>query len=308
MIMYKRLELHNHTIESDGNLTPSELIDLMCDDKVDAFALTDHNTISGHIKIQEALAQKNIPLSCIYGMEYTTYYGHILCFDLKEYIPWENINLHNPELLFKAIKEKGALAGIAHPFSYGYPIGCCRFEMTFTDYSCLDFIEIFNNPEPLHEVNEQGLLWWESLILEGHRIAFTSGMDLHSKDSMHGQFATFIEGKENGNIITELKQAIHTQRTWVSKGPLLVIEKNDYTKTLYISIQDTTKPGYVEDDRPYLLSLRTKKETLCFSFNHKAPLIIPYSNLNSSSILIPKLYKDNLEIENLIAVAPVIYL
>ena len=59
--MYKRLELHNHTIESDGNLTPSELIDLMCDDKVDAFALTDHNTISGHIKIQEALAKKNIP-------------------------------------------------------------------------------------------------------------------------------------------------------------------------------------------------------------------------------------------------------
>ena len=43
--MYKRLELHNHTVESDGNLTPSELIDLMCDDKVDAFALTDHNTI-----------------------------------------------------------------------------------------------------------------------------------------------------------------------------------------------------------------------------------------------------------------------
>lgn len=306
--MYKRLELHNHTVESDGNLMPSELVELMYNDKVDAFALTDHNTISGHQKIQDALTEKKLPISCIYGMEYTTYYGHILCLNLKEYISWENINLHKPELLFKAVKEQGALAGIAHPFSCGYPIGSCRFAMTFTDYSYLDFIEIFNNPEPLHEVNEKGLLWWESLILQGHLIACTSGMDLHRKDSMHGQFSTFIKGHKNGDIVNELKEAIHNQQTWISKGPLLIIKKNDLDKHLMVSIEDTNKPGYQEDTRPYLLSLRTKKETLCFPLHHKVPLCIPYLYLNNASILIPKLYKEHLTLENLVAVAPVVYL
>lgn len=50
--MYKRLELHNHTNESDAVFTCKELTDFMVADQVDAFALTDHNTISGHCKIK----------------------------------------------------------------------------------------------------------------------------------------------------------------------------------------------------------------------------------------------------------------
>ena len=116
--MYKRLELHNHTNESDASCTCRELTELMADDQVDAFALTDHNTISGHKKIQAILEETHLPISFIQGMEYTTYYGHILCLNLKEYVPWENINKHKPEQLFLAAHAKGALVGIAHPFSY----------------------------------------------------------------------------------------------------------------------------------------------------------------------------------------------
>ena len=85
--MFKRLELHNHTTESDAVFTCRELTDFMVADHVDAFALTDHNTISGHDKIRKILKENNLPVSCIYGMEYTTYYGHILCLNLHEYVP-----------------------------------------------------------------------------------------------------------------------------------------------------------------------------------------------------------------------------
>ena len=160
--MYKRLELHNHTNESDAVFTCKELTDFMVADQVDAFALTDHNTISGHCKIKNYLKEHPQPIAFIPGMEYTTYYGHILCLNLTEYVPWENINRHKPELLFRAAREKGALVGVAHPYSFGWPFAQgCRFEMTITDYSCCDFIEIFNNPEPLHEVNEKGVKLWE---------------------------------------------------------------------------------------------------------------------------------------------------
>lgn len=307
--MYKRLELHNHTTESDSSLTIEALANHMAKDQVDAFALTDHNTISGHPKMKKFLDENNIHLSCIYGMEYTTYYGHILCLNLKEYVPWENINLHKPELLFRAVQEKGALAGVAHPFSYGYPIGTCRFEMTFTDYSCIDFIEIFNNPEPLHEVNELGLLWWEDLILEGHRIAFTCGMDLHGQWDMSNQFATFIEGSTDGNIEKELTDAISTQQTWISKGPLLKADVDPLKKEITFSIIESGKPGYTEyQELPYTLSLRTKKGTSVIPFDNKVPLIVSCVDFDSSSPIISKLYHGKDEIENLVCVAPVIYL
>lgn len=87
--MYKRLELHNHTNESDAVFTCKELTDFMVADQVDAFALTDHNTISGHCKIKNYLKEHPQPIDFIPGMEYTTYYGHILCLNLTEYVPWE---------------------------------------------------------------------------------------------------------------------------------------------------------------------------------------------------------------------------
>ena len=74
--MLKRFELHNHTTESDASITCAELIDLMARDRVNVFALTDHNTISGHRIVQKLLEEKKPPVQCVYGMEYTTYYGH----------------------------------------------------------------------------------------------------------------------------------------------------------------------------------------------------------------------------------------
>jgi hypothetical protein len=308
--MFKRLELHNHTTESDSSLTPMDLIEYMHQNHVDAFAITDHNTISGHKKIQELLIKTNLPISCIYGMEYTTYYGHILCLNLKEYVSWENINLHKPELLFQAAREKGALTGVAHPFSYGNPFARgCRFDMEITDYTSFDFIEIFNDLEPLHEVNERGLLWWEDLVLQGYPLAFTSGMDLHGKWDMDNQFATYMEGSPDGNIEKELEQAIKQQRTWISKGPLVTYEIQAEKSSLTFTIAETGKPGFLHKDTyKYYLTLRTKKRTLTKEITKDTPLTIPFTELEQETILIPKLYHRDTTIENLVAVAPVIHL
>ncbi|MBO3445467.1 CehA/McbA family metallohydrolase [Clostridium sp. CCUG 7971] len=120
--MFKRFELHNHTNESDGSLSVNELINYMADSKVDIVAITDHNTISGHEKCKKILKNSNIPIEAIYGVELTTYYGHVLCLNLSEYVNWEDINYHNPEILFEKIRKLGGLVGIAHPFSKGAPL------------------------------------------------------------------------------------------------------------------------------------------------------------------------------------------
>ena len=288
---FKRLELHNHTVESDGNLTCQELTEYLTADHVDAFAITDHNTTSGQKKIEQLLEEKHYPISLIRGMEYTTYFGHILCLNLAKYVPWNSIDQHRPELLFEAAREKGALVGIAHPFSYGDPFARgCRFEMTISDYSKVDFIEIFNNPEPLHEVNERGTNLWMSLIFSGYQITATSGMDLHNRAKLAGCYATYIEGKNGGNIASELDTAIHTHRTWVSKGALLLTEVLPETNELLLTFTDAHKTGFAVPKTAQAV-LKGKDKTFTTSVSLDKPVRVSLNQLSGTDPIIPLLYE-----------------
>ena len=288
---FKRLELHNHTVESDGSLTCQELTEYLAADHVDAFAITDHNTTSGQKKIEQLLEEKHYPISLIRGMEYTTYFGHILCLNLAKYVPWNSIDQHRPELLFEAAREKGALVGIAHPFSYGDPFARgCRFEMTISDYSKVDFIEIFNNPEPLHEVNKRGTNLWMSLIFSGYQITATSGMDLHNRAKLAGCYATYIEGKSGGNIASELDTAIHTHRTWVSKGALLLTEVLPETNELLLTFTDAHKPGFAVPKTAQVV-LKGKDKTFTTSVSLDKPVRVSLNQLSGTDPIIPLLYE-----------------
>ena len=288
---FKRLELHNHTVESDGSLTCQELTEYLAADHVDAFAITDHNTTSGQKKIEQLLEEKHYPISLIRGMEYTTYFGHILCLNLAKYVPWNSIDQHRPELLFEAAREKGALVGIAHPFSYGDPFARgCRFEMTISDYSKVDFIEIFNNPEPIHEVNERGTNLWMSLIFSGYQITATSGMDLHNRAKLAGCYATYIEGKNGGNIASELDTAIHTHRTWVSKGALLLTEVLPETNELLLTFTDAHKTGFSVPKTAQVV-LKGKDKTFTTSVSLDKPVCVSLNQLSGTDPIIPLLYE-----------------
>lgn len=288
---FKRLELHNHTVESDGSLTCQELTEYLAADHVDAFAITDHNTTSGQKKIEQLLEEKHYPISLIRGMEYTTYFGHILCLNLSKYVPWNSIDQHRPELLFEAARKKGALVGIAHPFSYGDPFARgCRFEMTVSDYSKVDFIEIFNNPEPLHEVNERGTNLWMSLIFSGYQITATSGMDLHNRAKLAGCYATYIEGKNGGNIASELDTAIHTHRTWVSKGALLLTEVLPETNELLLTFTDAHKTGFFVPKTAQVV-LKGKDKTFTTSVSLDKPVCVSLNQLSGTDPIIPLLYE-----------------
>ncbi|MCR5681048.1 MAG: CehA/McbA family metallohydrolase [Clostridiales bacterium] len=299
--MFKRYELHNHTTESDAGITCRELIDHMLADGVDCFAITDHNTVSGQPIIRKILAEEHLPIACAYGMEYTTYFGHIVCPVLEEYVPWDSINKKKPELLFVAAKRAGAVTGVAHPFSYGDPFARgCRFEMEITDFRDVDYIEIINNPEPLHEVNEPGILWWESLVLSGVKVAACAGMDLHGLDSMAMKFATYAEGEPGGDPVGELKAAVASGRTWVSKGMLVVWEKTG--DRVRFTLVDAKKPGFVPSDT-YTLTLKTKDGECAYDIT-SGSADVPLCAIGEAAV--PKLYGGEGILENLLCVAPVI--
>ena len=68
------IDLHTHTTESDGSLTPEELILEARRIGLSAIAITDHDTIAGIKKAMPIATQNQIEL--IPGIEFSTdYYG-----------------------------------------------------------------------------------------------------------------------------------------------------------------------------------------------------------------------------------------
>ena len=121
--MWIRIELHNHTIESDGTMTPTELSEFMAAQEIPCFSLTDHNTISGLSQLPAACGDQ---IRYIFGYELTSYYGHMLCQNVSSYIPWDDIDSNNADLLFHRVHEAGGLAGPAthSPCLLHFPMAC----------------------------------------------------------------------------------------------------------------------------------------------------------------------------------------
>ncbi len=305
---YLNVELHNHTTESDGSLSHFELANYMKECSVDAFALTDHNTISGHSKM-EALLETHLDFpTCLLGMEYTTYYGHILCPNLRKYISFENLNRWNPDQLFLALKKAGSLVGIAHPFSDTHPKGSCGFCMTIQDFNNLDFIEVINNSEPLQTVNKEGIAWWENLVLQGYSIACTAGMDLHNIVTLEQKFSTLILRNEDQSIEENIISSIRDCRCYVSRGPVLELQLNS-EQHLVASIDRSLKPGFCYDlDCNYIVTLTSQKGTTSHHLTEAVPIEIPMLSQYHSGHVIAKLYQSKLDLEHLVCIAPFFHL
>jgi hypothetical protein len=67
------IDLHSHTNESDGTLTPLELVALAHDTGLAALAITDHDTFRGYELAREAAREAKLDLVC--GIELSTRMG-----------------------------------------------------------------------------------------------------------------------------------------------------------------------------------------------------------------------------------------
>ena len=73
-----RIDLHVHSVYSDGTMTPAELTDLAVEKELSAMALTDHDSISGLPEARERAAwwrDRGKPIRIIPGVELSVAYG-----------------------------------------------------------------------------------------------------------------------------------------------------------------------------------------------------------------------------------------
>lgn len=304
MKCYKRIELHNHSTESDGGMSVPQLVDYLYANQITCFALTDHNTTSGTPKIEAYLQEAKLPMQHLPGFELTSYHGHILCYNMGRYIPWDDIDKYNGDLLFNRVHQQGGIVGIAHPFSVPAPIANgMRFDMHIHNHDLLDFIEVINNAHSMVPDNIQGILWWEELLFKGHRIAATTGMDLHRPSDLTGYFTTyFLEEDPSLPLASSFAHAIGKSQTMVTKGPLIVASLREDHLDLELEFKTTSCTSLYAIVKTGMRSLTLQLVPLS---THITTYFVPQPG---EKAVIVELYEGSIEPDYLVTIAPPIYL
>lgn len=219
MIQWKCFELHTHTLNSDGNFSLAELRAHAKDFLYDGIALTDHNTMSG----LDELSGEAETVPVIPGIEWTTYYGHMLVIGAESHVDWRFARPDTIDEHTRAVKEAGGVTGIAHPFNFGSPFCTgCYWDFRVENWNDIDFIEVWSEPFPQKRLkNDIAFAWWTGLLNQGHKLAASAGWDWHRLDPDKPVLppATWL-GLQGGTINTRtVKEAITGGRTIVSCGP-----------------------------------------------------------------------------------------
>ncbi len=212
MSMYP-CELHCHSVHSDGSFQISELQQAARADDLALIALTDHNTVSGWDDLDDGI------IPAIRGIEWTTYFGHILVLGCKDFVDWRDARPYNIDCKLSEAREKGGVIGIAHPCQIGSPV-CTggRFEFEIEDWSLVDYVEVLHDDlRAFSNENDNAPVFWTNLLDRGFKLAAVYGRDWHaySRGGHYGVTYIDIDGEVNEANALE---AIKAGRTVVSGG------------------------------------------------------------------------------------------
>ena len=225
---YLPAELHCHTIHSDGDFTPEQLQRAAAEDHLAIIALTDHNTTSGWQEMDTEICP------FIRGIEWTTYFGHMLVLGAKTFVDWRDAVPDNIDEKIKQVKAAGGIVGVAHPFQMGSPM-CTggRWEFKVRNWHNVDYMEIWHEDfSPENAENDRAMALWTDLLDRGYHIAATYGKDWHRPQSPDKHYGCTYLHFENDRIDEAgAIKAIRLGKTVVSTGAKFIFRVHRFGKT-----------------------------------------------------------------------------
>lgn len=252
-----RGDFHAHTNFSDGFHAPPQLLELAKSERLDFFAVTDHNTF-------EAFAHFGVepgPL-IIPGVEVTTREGHFNVFGMEGPLDWLEAlwmgrkgallqgNYGTVGALLVQAATEGLLTSINHPLLHPW-----EWRDLATDLRRLHCLEIWNDPSwpDNRQANPETVAMWTRALNAGFRITAIGGSDYHRPAPKPGEnkppdrlglpstyvFADALSG-------AAILHALRERRAYVSMGPLVTLQAHKGAATYEIGADLGRVSGSVE--------------------------------------------------------------
>lgn len=215
------VELHTHTQHSDGDFTVEELTAAAKRRGFAAVACTDHNAFSGVEELKRFAAREGI--IGIPGIEWTTYWGHMLVLGEQGYTDWRGVKKEEIGDAMQSIHANGGILGVAHPFALGNPVNTgYHWEFHVSDWDAVDFLEVWSRDDaPVKVQSLRAMELWEQLLQRGCRITATSGRDWHREDTR--PYAHTYVGISGAFTAPAVLDAVRRGQVCLTAGPLLTM-------------------------------------------------------------------------------------
>jgi predicted metal-dependent phosphoesterase TrpH len=203
-----RADLHIHTTMSDGKATPAELANLLLRSDLTVAAVTDHDTVSGALRVREALAGRGPEI--VVGTEVTSADGHVLALFVDRDVPQGLSARETVEI----VHERGGLAIAPHPYFPWAGLGDLAATLPF------DAVEVANGT-PLGELFNRHA----ARRLGASARAVVGGSDAHLLSAV-GHVRTHFPGRTAANLRRAIQRGetlpVFDWATHIRLGPALL--------------------------------------------------------------------------------------
>lgn len=210
-----RGDLHCHTVYSDGDSWPVEVLDAAAEAGLEFLGVTDHN----NVRHQPAYGPggDGLPL-VVPGVEVTTYGGHWNAWGTDRWWEFREPEARAVEATMREAAAAGAVVCVNHPKPLGPP-------WEYADIGGFHAVEVWNGPWV--RLNSIALAFWEDRLRRGERIAAVGGSDTHylkapDPDPRHsphlGGPTTWVQAGDAPNVASILA-ALREGRVFVSASP-----------------------------------------------------------------------------------------
>ena len=170
-------DLHVHTTCSDGQPTPGRLAEHLAQIELAVVAVTDHDTIEGAVRVEDALAGRGPEI--VIGSEVSSSDGHVLALFVSRDVPPGR----SAEATIAAIHDQGGLAIAAHPYSLALGVGDLAARLPF------DGVEVRNGSPLMAMANGRA-----ARRLRRAGPALVGGSDAHVAPAVGGMGTAFPGG------------------------------------------------------------------------------------------------------------------
>ena len=163
-----RGDLHCHTLHSDGDSWPADMLARAVERGLDFLGVTDHNQV-GHQPDYASVRGEHLPI-ILPGVEVTTYGGHWNAWGTDRWWEFREPDTDAVSRAMQAAAASGALVSVNHPKPFG---------PAWEYASAIGFhaVEVWNGR--WEGLNHVSLGWWDQQLRAGRRPVALGGSDLH---------------------------------------------------------------------------------------------------------------------------------